>query len=73
MANKSNQNQGEKIRIVLELQPDLYEEFIKSKFRTQANTDSEGIRSCIRFSLDSEQSTQLNNESQEKSDKEAAA
>jgi hypothetical protein len=65
--NKETSQEAEKIKLVVHFTPELYTKFQQSSFRRLANTDSEGIRSCVLFSLNSKQSTQLNNESQEKS------
>ncbi len=55
--------QNGNIRLQLDLKPDFYERFSQSKFRKDVNTDSEAVRACIKFAIDSTNLniTQINN------------
>jgi metal-responsive CopG/Arc/MetJ family transcriptional regulator len=48
---KSNQETPEKVRVLVDFQPELYEKFQNSVFRRESNTDGEGVRSAIKHLL----------------------
>ncbi len=48
---KTNQETTEKIRVVVDFQPELYKQFKETKFCRESNTDGEAVRSAIKYLL----------------------